>query len=199
MPGPVSATEFSDLLAAARSGDSAALGSLFADARGYLLRVAGGELSPALRAKGSGSDLVQESFLEAQRLLDRFTGSNAGEFRAWLRSVLLNKLSDFHRRYQRSHKRQAGRELAADQAAVATVATPATTPSGAAHRAEEAAAVAQAMAQLPSDYQLVIRLRTWEGLSFAEVGARLDRTEAAARMLWGRAVDRLRVELGGNA
>ena len=55
--------------------------------RHYLLRIAEQELDPDLRAKGGASDLVQLTFLEAQRDFARFHGDTAAELRAWLRRL----------------------------------------------------------------------------------------------------------------
>ena len=52
-----------------------------------------------------------------------------------------------------------------------------------------------AIGRLPPDDQEVIRLRTWDGLSFGEVGDRTGRTEDAARMQFARAMRRLEQEL----
>jgi DNA-directed RNA polymerase specialized sigma24 family protein len=98
MAAPAGPGDFQRLLAEARAGSLRALGALFADFRSYLLTIADGEIDPALRIKSSGSDLVQEAFLEAQQILDRFTGDRPEEFRAWLRAILLNKAGDFRRR-----------------------------------------------------------------------------------------------------
>src|SRR4051812_46159075 len=58
----------------ARAGSHEALGQLLDGCRGYLLRIARDELDPRLQAKGGASDLVQETFLEAQRDFAAFTG-----------------------------------------------------------------------------------------------------------------------------
>ena len=51
------------------------------------------------------------------------------------------------------------------------------------------------MALLPVDYREVIVLRHIEGISFKEVGQRIQRSEGATRMLWLRAIERLRQTL----
>ncbi len=76
----------------ARDGSPEAMGRLLEDYRQYLLLVAQRELDPALRAKGGASDLVQETFLEAQRDFPQFTGTRDDELRVWLRRLLLNNL-----------------------------------------------------------------------------------------------------------
>jgi RNA polymerase sigma-70 factor (ECF subfamily) len=56
----------------------------------------------------------------------------------------------------------------------------------------------RAIDRLPDDYRRVIEARSFDGLSFEEVGARLDRSAEAARRLWVRALDRLRAEMGDH-
>src|SRR5262249_13094013 len=55
-------------LALARGGSPEALGQLLELCRRYLLQVANAELETLLQAKAGASDLVQETFLEAQRV-----------------------------------------------------------------------------------------------------------------------------------
>jgi RNA polymerase sigma-70 factor (ECF subfamily) len=188
---------FQTLLREARQGSREALGELFGLYRVYLQAVAAGELTDELRAKGSGSDLVQDAFLEAQQLLDRFTGSGPDEFRAWLRAVLLNKLRELRQRYHRVQSRQVGRETPLE-AHDHLIPDDASSPSAVAARQEQEALLVAAVARLPETYQAVIRWRSWDRLSFAEIGRRLGRSEDAVRMLWGRAINRLEKELQGR-
>src|SRR5580700_9060811 len=88
------------LLVAARRGSREALGNALEACRRYLLAIASRELDPDLRAKGGASDLVQETFLEAQRDFARFQGSSPEELRAWLRQVLLHNVGAFTRRFR---------------------------------------------------------------------------------------------------
>jgi RNA polymerase sigma-70 factor (ECF subfamily) len=96
----------------ARGGSADALGQVMQVCRQYLLLVANRELEPELQAKGGASDLVQETFLEAQRDFGRFQGSSQAEVLAWLRRILLNNLANFRRRYSGTDKRPSGRSTA---------------------------------------------------------------------------------------
>src|SRR5262245_24657724 len=98
-------------LPAARAGSPEAMGQAFEACRDYLLRIANEELASDLQAKGGASDIVQETFLEAQRDFGRFAGGTHDELLAWLRQLLLHNMADFTRRY-RTDKRRAGREVA---------------------------------------------------------------------------------------
>jgi RNA polymerase sigma-70 factor (ECF subfamily) len=180
-------------LLAARAGSSEALGQALQACRLYLLRIAEAELTPDLRAKGGASDLVQETFLDAQRLFPRFHGASERELLAWLRQLLLHNLSDFSRCYQGTGKRDLAREgpfpgvdLPADS----------DSPSACARQVEQSQALSRAMEHLPEDYRRVLALRYQDDLPFEEIGRRLDRTANAARKLWLRAVQRLQQELG---
>ena len=52
-----------------------------------------------------------------------------------------------------------------------------------------------ALQGLSDEHRQVLRLRNWDGLSFAEIGGRLNRSEDAARKLWSRAVEKLQAKL----
>jgi RNA polymerase sigma-70 factor (ECF subfamily) len=187
-------------LPAARAGSPEALGQALEACRGYLLLIARHELPQDLQAKGGASDLVQETFLEAQRDFAQFQGSTTEELLAWLRRLLLNNIANFARCYRDTAKRAVGREQhlpagsASDASEPGLVAqTP--SPSEQVVTREQEQALRQALSRLPDDYREAIRLRHEEGLPFEEIGRRLQRTPNAARMLWLRAVERLQKEV----
>jgi RNA polymerase sigma-70 factor (ECF subfamily) len=188
-------------LPAARAGSPEALGRALEACRRYLLEIANRELDRALQAKGGASDIVQQTFMEAQRDFPRFGGDSEEELRAWLRQMLLHNLGKFARQYRGTQKRRVGREVAlnvggtsADNNAQLAASTP--SPSGQAMEQEQARALEAAMLRLPDDYRQVIRLRYQDELSFEEIGRQLNRSAGAARKLWVRAVERLQQEMG---
>jgi RNA polymerase sigma-70 factor (ECF subfamily) len=185
-----------ELLAGARAGEPDALGRAFETCRAYLLLVAEKEMAPGLRAKGGASDLVQQTFLEAQQAFGRFRGASHDELLAWLRRLLLNNVANFRRHWQTTAKRRASREVSLDGAAVTPhVAGAGPTPSREVMADERATAVRAAIDRLPDDYQTVLRLRYEEDLPFEDVARRMGRTSNAVRKLWSRAVERLQQEL----
>src|SRR5262249_2148327 len=101
-------------LAAARAGSNEALGCLLKQCEAFLLAIAHRELDDDLRAKGGASDLVQETFLEAQRDFSQFRGSSEEEFLAWLRQLLRNNVANFSRRYRATQKRIVRDEISLD-------------------------------------------------------------------------------------
>jgi RNA polymerase sigma-70 factor (ECF subfamily) len=190
-------------LSAARGGSSEALGQVLEACRGYLLLIANRELDTALQPKGGPSDLVQETFLEAQRDFARFHGTTADELKAWLRQMLLNNLANFTRRYRQTAKRELGREVGLPKsqdsgAQEIRLIAEALSPSGEAMANEQVEALGRALQRLPPDYRQVLLLRFQEQQTFEEIGRAMQRTPNAARMLWLRAVERLQHELEGD-
>jgi RNA polymerase sigma-70 factor (ECF subfamily) len=187
-------------LPAARAGSQEALGEILEACRRYLLGIANREFDAGLRAKGNPSDVVQETFLEAQRDFANFRGSTDAELFTWLRRILLHNLANFIRHYRQTDKRQVGREVDLAPADSTGHEGPALagdtpTPSRQVMAGEEARELHEAIARLPDDYRQVLLLRYLEDRSFEEIGQIMQRTANAVRLLWGRAVERLQQEL----
>jgi RNA polymerase sigma-70 factor (ECF subfamily) len=165
-----------------------------------LLQIANAELDPHLQAKLGASDVVQETFLEAQRIFDRFDGNSPDELRAWLRAILLNKVSDQDRHFRGTAKRDLAKEVVLGTSAVGPLEpqVPTPTPSNVMMQQERAVALTAALDRLPSHYRQVIVWRQIEDLSFEEMADRLDRSVDAVRKLWWRAIQQLQEELGNS-
>jgi RNA polymerase sigma-70 factor (ECF subfamily) len=190
----------SELIRAARAGSPEALGQLLEACRAYLLLVANEDLDRDLRAKGGASDLVQQTFLEAQQGFGGFAGHNQRELLNWLRGILRHNLQDFRRRYRGRAARQVGREEPLGDGEEAEMHTKLMAdmrpPEDGAISAEQAEELTRALGRLSADHRRVLALRHEEALSFPEIGRRMGRTAEAARKLWFRAVERLRLEMG---
>ncbi len=191
------------LIRAAQDGCTISLGQLLDAYRPFLLAIARDSLDKDLQAKANPSDLVQQTFIEAQRDLGQANLRGEDDFRAWMRKLLLNNIADFHQSYRRA-KRSVQREQAVDdlssQDFLGNLATgDADSPSQDASRREELARVEAALARLPIEYRQVILWRNREHLTIAEIATRLDRSADAARLLWARAVQRLKKEMENDA
>ncbi len=183
------------LLPQARGGDEAALGELLELFRAYLTAIAADELASDVRPKAAASDVVQDALLEACCLFGRFRGAEAEELRAWLRAILLNKLTDLQDRYG-AQKRRVDRECSLDESGDQgplrqLLACDSSSPSAKAIHNEQRDQLAQLVSRLSPLDQQVILWRNEEGLTFAEIGRRLGRSEDAARMAFGRVIERL--------
>lgn len=187
-------------LAEARAGEVTALGEALEACRTYLLHVAEHELDANLRAKGGASDIVQQTFMEAQQDFSRFSGTSEVELLAWLRRMLLNNISNFRRQWVQAAKRSANREISihsADSGAQerSWLADGIATPSKQMMAGEQEKSLYAAMDRLPGDYAQVLRLRYVEGLPFEDVASRLNRSANAVRKLWARAIEKLQEEM----
>jgi RNA polymerase sigma-70 factor, ECF subfamily len=192
--------ELAQSFAAARAGEREVLGQLLELCRGYLLLVAQRELDASLRGKGGASDLVQETFLEAQRDFAQFQGTSEAELLAWLRRILLNNLTNFTQRFRATGKRAIGLEVGlggagsgphlADGLVAGT-----STPSEQLTAREQAEILRRVLERLPDDYRQVILLRYHEDRSFEDIACLMRRSANAVRKLWLRAIDRLQKEM----
>ncbi len=187
-------------LLAARQGSKEALGQLLERYRNYLLLVAEQELDPALRGKAGASDLVQETFLEAQRDFAGFAGASEQELLAWLRHLLRNNLVNFARRYRATAKRQISREVCLGPGSsvrqpLDRLPSAALPPGDEVIARERAGRVWEALDRLPGRYRRALLLRCRDGCSFEEIGRRMKRSRNAAQKLWARAVERLQQHL----
>jgi RNA polymerase sigma-70 factor (ECF subfamily) len=191
---------FQQQLEAAREGDRDALGRAIQPFRQFLLMIAERELAPELKTKEGASDVVQDTLLEAHRHFPRFEGGSRSELRAWLRRLLLHRVSNTVRRYRKAGKRELSREFSLDAADLsrglaAALVGDSTSPSGRAVQREEETAMLAALEKLPERMRLVIFWRHREDCSFDEIGRRLDRSNVAARKLWLRAIEQLQQAL----
>ena len=192
------------LIAEAKEGGDAVLGSLLELYRNYLRLLARIEIGRRLQGKLDASDLVQETFLEAHRHFAGFQGTEEPQFVAWLRQILAARVANLVRHYFGTQgrdvrleqelaveldnsSRMLGHELAGSLAS----------PSQQAVQREQAVLLADALERLPKDYRDIIILRHLEGLTFPEVARRMERTVDSVEKLWLRALARLRKVFGG--
>jgi len=195
-------SEIDQLFTSARAGSTSCLGRLLTLYSNYLKLLIAAQLDDRLRVRVSPSDIVQETFFEAHRDFHQFRGQSTGEFVAWLRKILVNNLLHVVEQHLLAEKRDVRREVSLEQMGKrleqstarleSLLAGPGDSPSGHAQRNEQEIKLADALAELPSDYRQVILLRHVEGLRFEEVASRMDRSSGAVRMLWLRALERLR-------
>lgn len=192
-----SVDDFGRLFDRARAGCSVSLGLLLTGCNRYLLLVANSSLDSDLRPKAGASDLVQDTFVEAQRDFVHFKGTSERELLAWLKEILAHRIANQVRRYNTA-KRDLDREipLAAEDGFNQLVRSEKQTgPDQAAILHDEQSRLAAAMGRLPRHLRNVIEMRTWQGQSFPEIAAKLEITSEAARKQWGRAVRKLQQEL----
>lgn len=186
----------------ARHGSKSSLGALLQQYRNYLVVLASMQIEKRLQPRVSPSDVVQETMLRAHKNFGQFRGTTEPELLAWLRQILVNNLAKFVEQHMLAARRDVRREVSMQRigdalehstiqlAALVPAATK--SPSMAVQQREEAVVLADRLAQLPEDYREVLVLRNLKGLPFEEVAKQIDRSVGATRMLWLRAIDKLR-------
>jgi RNA polymerase sigma-70 factor (ECF subfamily) len=191
-----------DVVDALRRNDPAARDLLVARYRSWLQLLARLQVESQFQGKFDASDLVQQTLLEACRDLSQFHGQTEAELLAWLRQILAHVLAHELRRYRGTQQRDLDREASLEQALAQSsqklndlLADPGSSPSQKAVKKEQEVLLADVLAKLPDDYREVIILRNMEGLSHEEVARRLGRGVGAVRMLWVRALARLRTAI----
>lgn len=199
-----SPTTLLELLGRARNGDAESLGLLLRNYFRYLNTLSVGHLDDRVRLRVSASDIVQETLLEAHRDFRRFVGTSLQEFTGWLRKILFNNLARAVESHLATAKRDVRRQCSLDEQAdtdqpdrlvdrLLDDLSP--TASSEARHDETCRRLAIAISGLSGDYRQVIHLRHFESLSFAEIAARLGRNPGATRMLWFRAVEKLKTKM----
>lgn len=160
------------------------------------------EVDSRFHGKFSASDAVQQTMLEAWKDWDEFRGTEEGQRLAWLRKILAHQLAHLARHFAGTQKRDVRREVSLDESLSTSagrlagmIPADASTPSLRAQAREQQGKLAQVLEELPADYRQVIVLRNLQGLSHADVARRMGRQEGAMRMLWVRALTKLREKM----
>jgi RNA polymerase sigma-70 factor (ECF subfamily) len=202
---PDLATTWDRLWPQVLAGDRAAFGMLLEHYRNYLALLSRMDLRQRLQRQVAESDLVQQTFLEAHRDLHQFQGQSEGEFVAWLKQLMATNVANQLRRFYGTQKRRTvlERELQTELDQASGLIDRALTardesPSQHATRHERAVLVADAIAALSADYREVIIGRQFEGLSFADLAQRLERSEDSVQKLWVRGLAKLKSTLMRN-
>jgi RNA polymerase sigma-70 factor (ECF subfamily) len=172
----------------AKSGSPEALNHVLQTCRNYLLLIANREIDSELKVKVAASDLVQETLFEASRNFGKFDGETDADVRAWVRRILLNNLAEVRDRFRGTLKREMQREMSipADRvfSPINNHIANETPAIGKLIRRESLDALQEALSSLPEQYHEVLMLRNRDGLSFEDIGTRMNRSAEAARELW---------------
>jgi RNA polymerase sigma-70 factor (ECF subfamily) len=166
--------------------------------RPYLQMLARLQFNDMLQAKLDGSDIVQQTLLEAHHSLATFRGTTDAEKAAWLRRILARNMADELRKFRRGKRNVQLEESLQASLNESTMrverwlASQDGTPSECAMANEQTVALAVALQKLPGDQRRAVELHHLQGFPSALVAERLGKTEVAVAGLLRRGLKTLR-------
>jgi len=180
------------LLERARSGDREALSRAFEKFARRLAVLIHFKLAERTRSFAEVDDIVQETMLRAFRDFEHFSYREPGSFLRWLSAIADHVIVD--------RVRYAGRECrAGEEIPFRSQSNPAgpepadtKTPSRLLAQREAVERLLARLEALPEDYRQAILLAKIEGLSTAEMAARMGKSREQVALLVYRAVKRFR-------
>lgn len=183
---------------AARADPHGHLGPLLERYRGDLKALARRQ-SPRVCDLYGSSVMVQETFTQAVDHFQEFQGVSEDALWAWLSVLLRNTMRQLLRkesRQCRDHRREV--RIDSDRPGrLLQMTDPSQPPADEdASLREEFERIRDALHRLPEDWAEVIQLHTIDGLTFAEIGFRLDETTESARHQYRRGIEAMRKMLG---
>lgn len=202
MEPSVDETDESDgLVGRLRHGDQEALAAIFSQHRERLWRMVNFRMDRRLLGRVDPDDVLQEAYLIlAGRMVDFGQDTSICPF-VWLRTMVMQTLTDLHRHHLGAQMRDAGREVVlpgcpypqtTSVSLAAQFVAHLTSPSQAAARAEMFARVEQAIADMDPLDREVLALRHFEELGNSEVAEVLGIQQKAASIRYVRALKRLK-------
>jgi RNA polymerase sigma-70 factor (ECF subfamily) len=149
----------------------------------------------------SESDVIQETFISANKRVEHYLSKPEMPFFVWLRLLVQQQLADLHRHHLQAEMRDVRKEISLEQPAAsprtslamaAHLVGQVTSPSRAFSRIERIAKLEEALNQMEEIDREVIALRHFEELTNAEVAEVLDINLEAARKRYVRAIKRMK-------
>jgi RNA polymerase sigma-70 factor, ECF subfamily len=166
--------------------------------RRYLNTLAMIHIDPRLRAKFDWSDVIQETWFEAYRDMEKLEQLDDPARRQRLYRMLVNNLRD-RINYERRKCRDAGREVSLDQSLSESsarlegwLAVEGEEPGQAAETNRRRVRVMEAIAQLPDREREALVLQRYHDWKLREIAEHLGCTTGAVAGLHARALSRLR-------
>ena len=197
----LSEAEIEQLVDRVIHGDREALAMLFDHHRQRLWRIINFRLDSRLVGRVDADDILQESYLNAEKRIEHFLHDSPDGFFIWLRLIVNQTMIDVHRRHLGAQVRDASRERASagGWSSESTSFSLShrllghlTSPSYAALRAELSQQLNLALESMGDLDREVLALRHFEELTNSETAKVLDLSEQAASLRYVRALSRLK-------
>lgn len=194
-------------VAALRDRGRTALAELFVQQRDRLRRMVEVRLDRRAAGRVDASDVLQETFLEAERRLKQYLADPPMSPFLWLRFLVSHRLMAVHRRHLGVQMRSAKREVSLHRRFLAPTDSTSlsqhlvgrlTSPSLAAVRGEMHERLRELIDSLEPLDREILSLRHYEELTNREAAQELGITEEAASKRYVRALGRLRAVLSAS-
>lgn len=184
------------LLRDAKNGCPSSREKLLRRFQEYLSLLAKKKRDTKLAAKLGVSDIVQQSLMKADTSFETFRGEHEGQWKAWLKMLLVNEVRQTSRHFSRG-KRAVSREVTRQPSDDSTrpnesLVSKSPAPDANAIQREQLGQLTVALEGLSDDYRTVIQLRSIQRLSMADVAKQMDRSVEATAKLWYRAIQKLK-------
>lgn len=170
-----------DLVARARSGDSAAFGALVGRYQSAALRLA----AAISGSVDDAADIAQEAFVKAHRSLPKL--ADPSMVRSWMLRIVANEAKNHLRGRDRRHRR--------DERYGSWVVAAAPDPETSALDSDEARGLGSALGRLGTRDRQVLAYRYFAGLSEVETAQAVGVPIGTVKSRTARALTRLRTEL----
>jgi RNA polymerase sigma-70 factor (subfamily 1) len=159
------------------------------------------QIDPRLRGKFGWSDIIQNTLIEASRMLERIEAMDSEAQKRWLRRMLLNNLRDEIDHWRtKGHdvRRERSLEEAAEKSSCRlheSIAAEESTPSAKLIRHDDELHVLEALSQLPERQREVVILKQYHEWKLAEIADYLGCTTNTVAGLHARGLAKLRTLL----
>lgn len=186
------------------SGETDALFEYIENRRPQLIAFINRNIGDGLRSKIEPEDILQEAALSCLKSFEEIDFSKIDMF-SWICQQCQRRIIDSHRHFFDAKKRDAAKEIGlsggngegeGDGGIGRLIAASITTPSAAFSRQQKEYQLQQMMTGLSADGQTVLKLRYVDGLATKEIAKKMEKSDAAVRVLLTRTVKKLQDEVG---
>ncbi|MFK7735796.1 MAG: sigma-70 family RNA polymerase sigma factor [Pirellulaceae bacterium] len=191
------------LMALSQMDNDAVLTNFFQQYSGRLERIVQLRIHPALKGRVDPADIVQEVFVQATQGLDKYLETRPMPVFLWLRKLLLQCISETHRRNLNAQRRDVRRESKLQQGLPANseylaleLSSSQPTPSRIASQKESEEQLTKALESMSEADRELLALWHFEQLSGSEVATVLGISHEAAKKRHIRALAKLRTSVG---
>ena len=194
--------DIDELLATSQTGNADNVAAFFERYRPRLLRMIEVRLNNQLRGRVDASDIIQDAYAEAARVLDDYLKERPLPVFLWLRRLAGQKLTEAYRKHVVSEKRTVRKEQNVEPMAninseslAFEFADQNLTPSNEYSQKEVRERLHSALEQLSESDREILTLRHFEHLNGVETAQVLGITHDAVKKRYIRALSRLRKQI----